>query len=273
MVYSCALTEKKKSEGSLGPFDPSGHYIHPSARVKVKIRISSDRMSQASSGDRIFDSTEDYSGDGEENSEDEYRITRARTRPIRTTRATPASLPFSPRKTRARKLVAIRDSDSSLRDEDSDSDNLPLPVRRSTRNRKTMEIELDSDGHYVEGQTNAPNGNIKLLGPKKKVSRPRSVIPGYGRVRGIDTIDEDPFDNDDEKEILRLHRRVCEKCHEGPAHSLLGTLKKMSKGRGKKRKRNTDDEFEWSDDEEKFRSLGGWVQWFFFSFEISWVQV
>jgi hypothetical protein len=44
---------------------------------------------------------------------------------------------------------------------------------------------------------------------------------------------------------------------------LLAALKKRLKGKGKKRKRGTDDEFE-SDDEEKLRSLGGWVQWFVF---------
>jgi hypothetical protein len=159
--------------------------------------------------------------------------------------------------------VAIRDSDSSLSDDDSEDQ--PLPVRRSTRGRKTTKIELDSDGDYVDGQADAPKRRIKLLGPKKKTFQPRSVIPAYGRLRDIDTVDEDPFDNDDEKEILRLHRRVCEKCHEGPAHSLLAAWNKRSKAKGKKRKRNTDDDFEWSDDEERFKSLGGWIQWFVFS--------
>jgi chromodomain-helicase-DNA-binding protein 4 len=259
--------EKKKSDGDLAPFDPSAHYVHPLARVKLKIRISSDQMSQTSrsgNGDSIRDSeVDDYTG-GEEDGdwEAESRITRRRPQSKRPTRAKPA-LPFSPRKTRARKLLAIRDSDSSLSDQDSD-DLLP-PVRRSMRGRKATEIELDSDSDYVDAQTDAPNRRIKLIGPKKKLSRPRSVIPAYGRVRDIGTVDEDPFDNDDDKEILRLHRRMCEKCHEGPAHDLLATLKKRSKGKGKKRKRDTDDEFEWSDDEEKLRSLGGWVQWFVFS--------
>jgi len=256
-----ASIEKKKSEGSLAPFDPAGHYIHPLSRVKLTIRLSSNQSTRSIKSDSIPGSEdEDYiSSEEEDDQEDEYRITRTRSK--RPARAKPGGLPFSPRKKRARKLWAIRDSDSSLTGEDSDDP--PLPVRRSMRSRKTTEIELDSDSDY-DTQKDTPR-RIRLLGPKKKVSRPRSVMPSLGRVRDISTIDEDPFDNDDEKEILRLHRRVCEKCHEGPAHNLLASLKKKSKGKGKKRKRSTDDEFEWSNDEEKLTSLGGWVQWFVFS--------
>jgi len=249
-----ALIEKKKLEGSLAPFDPAGHYIHPLSRVKLTIRFTRS-ISDSFPGSE----DEGSSSEEEDDQEDEYRITR--TRPKRLTRAKPGALPFSPRKSRARKLLTIRDSDSSHTDVDSDDP--PLPVRRSLRGRKTTEIELDSDSDY-DAQKDTPSRRIKLLGPKKKSSRPRSVIPSLGRVRDISTVDEDPFDNDDEKEVLRLHRRVCEKCHEGPAHGLLASLKKKSKGKGKKRKRDTDDEFEWSDDAEKLTSLGGWVQWFAF---------
>jgi chromodomain-helicase-DNA-binding protein 4 len=225
------------------------------SRVKLTIRLSSDRSVKS---DSIPGSEEDHTSSEEEDDEDEYRITR--THPKRLTRAKPGTLPFSPRKTRARQLLPIRDSDGST---DVDSDDLPLPVRRSMRGRKMTEIELDSDSDY-DIQKDVPSRRIKLLGPKNKLSRPRSVIPSLGRVRDISTVDEDPFDNDDEKEVLRLHRSVCEKCHEGPAHTLLTSLKKKSKRKGKKRKRGTDDEFEWSDDAEKLTSLGGWVQWFAF---------
>jgi hypothetical protein len=253
------LIEKKKLEGDLAPFDPSANYVHPLARVKLKIRVSNDQMTQdlrSGNGDSSFESVgEDHTGDEEE--DDEYRVTRTRSQPQRSTRAKPATLPFSPRKTRARKILAIRDSDDSLSDEDPDAS--PLPVTRTT------EIGLYSDSDYVDFQPDASNRRIRLLGPKKKTPRPRSVIPVYGCVRDIGTLDEDPFDNDDDREIFRVHRRVCEKCHEGPAHSLLAALKKRLKGKGKKRKRGTDDEFE-LDDEEKLRSLGGWVQWFVFFF-------
>lgn len=263
IIDQFSFTENKKAEGSLAPFDPSAHYVHPLARVKLKIKISNDQMSQASrsaNGDDTLDSEEDSTGDEEENDwEGEYKIT-TRSQPQRSTRAKPATLPFSPRKTRARKLLVIRNSDYGRSEEDSDDQQIPL--RRSTRGRKTTEIGLGSDSDYDNVQTDAPDRRINFLRPKKKISRPRSVIPAYGRVRDIGTVDEDPFDNDDEKEILRVHRRVCEKCHDGPTHGLLAALKKRQRGKGKKRMRDTDDEMEWSDDEEKIRNLGGWVQWF-----------
>lgn len=260
--------EKKKSEGTLAPFDPSAQYIHPLSRVKVRIRISSDRISQTSrsengTGDIVPDSEEEgYTEESEETDEDpnKYYSKKLRSQTRMSVRPKLRDLPFSPRKKRSRKVLTI-DSDTSVTDEDFDTSNAQR--RRSTRNRKAMEIELDSDADYAGAQP-ANARKIKILGPRKKAPRSKSLVPMYGRVRDIKSIGEDPFSDDDGREVLRLHREVCEKCHDGPAHKMLEAFRKKSKGKGKKRKRSTDDEFEWSDDEEKFLSLGGWVQWFVF---------
>lgn len=261
-------TEKKKVEGTLAAFDPSAQYIHPLSRVKMKIRISSDRISQTSrsengTGDFVPDTeVEGYTEESEENEEDEdeYHGKKLRSQTKASVRPKLRDLPFSPRKTFLRKVMPI-DSDNSITDEDSAILNLQ---RRSGRSRKAMEVELDSDDDYVNAKPATSTQKIKLLGPRKKPSRSQYFVPMYGRVRDIKSIDEDPFSDDEDHDVLRLHRKVCERCHNGPAHNMLESLRRKSKGKGKKRKRSTDDEFEWSDDEEKFLSLGGWVQWFVF---------
>lgn len=250
-------TEKKKAEGTLAPFDPSAQYVHPLARVRVKIRISSSQISHASrssNGDNSDSEGSTEEGDEDDDDFDDYRAKR-RFQPARATRSNPKDLPFSPRKTRARRVLTIPDSDSNLSDDDLDSS--PGP-RRSTRARKATEIRLDSDAEYIDAP--ASPRRLKLIGPKKS-SRP-PVAPLYGRVRSIKTLLEDPFDDDDDNAVLRQHRQMCEKCHEGPAHKQLAALKKKPRNRGKKRKRSPEDEFEYTDDEERLQNQGGWVQWF-----------
>jgi len=248
-------TEKKKAEGTLAPFDPSAQYVHPLARVRVKIRISSSQMSRSSNGDSIPDSDSEGTEEGDEDDDFDNDRAKRRFQPARATRSDPKDLPFSPRKTRARRVLTIPNSDSNISDDDLDSS--PGP-RRSTRARKATEILLDSDADYVDAQPASPR-RLKLIGPKKS-SRP-PVTPLYGRVRSIKTLLEDPFDDDDDNAILRRHRQMCEKCHEGPAHKQLAALKKP-KNRGRKRKRSPEDDFEYTDDEERLQKQGGWVQWF-----------
>ncbi len=235
----------------------------------MRIRITSDRISQTprsenGTGDIVPDSEEEgYTEESEETEEDDnkYYGKKLRSQTRVSVRPKLRDLPFSPRKNRSRKVLTI-DSDTSVTDEDFETSNAQR--RRFTRSRKVMEIELDSDADYAGAQPAANARRIKLLGPKKKAPRSQSLVPMYGRVRDIKSIDEDPFSDDDGREVLRVHRKVCEKCHDRPAHQMLEAFRRKSKGKGKKRKRSTDDDFEWSDDEEKFLSLGGWVQWFVF---------
>src|SRR5205807_1274154 len=165
------------------------------------------RASRSSNGDSIPDSDSEE-GDEDDDFDDDYRAKR-RFQPARSTRSDPKDLPFSPRKTKARKVLTIPDSDSNLSDDDLDSS---PGLRRSTRVRKATEILLDSDADYVDAQPASPR-RLKLIGPKKS-SRP-PVTPLYGRIRSIKTLLEDPFDDDDDNAVLRRHRQMCEKCHEG----------------------------------------------------------
>ncbi|KAF9479710.1 hypothetical protein BDN70DRAFT_878461 [Pholiota conissans] len=269
--------EKKKSEGRLEPFDPSASYIHPLSRIKVKIRISSDRRARASqsqepeyvpASDEEVESVEDSAGEIEESDDDEgdedYDGPRTRVQPCRAARAsTRKELPFSPKKARQ---VNVLVSDSEESGAESEAKKGSRATRKSTRTRKTTTIVIDSDDDNYVDEDDEEDEDIYIKkknedkAKKKKPHRPKSAQPMYGRFRDISTLDDDPFSDDDDNELLRHHRDICEKCHLAPAHKLLISFKKKSKRKGKKRKRSTDDEFEESDNEEKFEQMGGWVQ-------------
>ena len=259
-------SEKKKAAGTLDAFNPSGQYVHPLSRVRVKIRISSDQVSRVSRSDDanvIPDSEddEDEDEDDEDNSDDdEYDGPNRRNQPKRATRAkTKKDLPFSPRKSRSRKILTIGDSESNFSGNDS-VEEISRPTRRSTRGRKATEIKVDDDDYeFIDDDSD--DGRKKAKAPKVKRSTRKSVIPMYGHFRDIKTLDDDPFSDDEENEDLRRHRQICEKCHLGPAHKQLAAFKKKANKKGKKRRRGTDDEFEESDNEEKYHNIGGWVQW------------
>ncbi|KAJ3512355.1 hypothetical protein NLJ89_g3566 [Agrocybe chaxingu] len=257
---------QKKRQGALAPFDPSAHYIHPLSRVKVTISIKSDRSSRATrSDDEVVPDSEEEDHDEEEtedevDGDDEYNGRRVRNQPSRAARKLATKdLPFSPKKTRSRKVLTIMDSEDSVSEFDDVEE--VHPTRRSTRSRKAIEINLVSDDDEYIGEDEEPARKHKHKGKaSKRQSRPKSALPMYGHFREISTFKDDPFSDDEENEALRRHRDLCEKCHLGPAHKQLAAFKKRSKGRGKKRKRSTDDEFEESDSEQRYVDLGGWVQ-------------
>lgn len=261
------FTERKKSSSDLAPFNPSAHYVHPNSRPVPKIKLvlnggSTSKVAQYDDYEVVPDSEgEDETEETTEKSDDEdYREMNPRIRPARNTRSgDKKELPFSPRKSRSRRILPILESESDTADRSGD-EILPS-VRRSTRTRKAAEIHLDfedDDDEYndTKDRTSKSNGNAR---PKKRV---KSAQPMYGHFRNIDTLDQDPFSDDEDNEALRRHRSICEKCHLAPAHSLLAAFKKRSKRKGKKRRRSTDDEFEQSESEQTFIDLGGWVQWY-----------
>jgi len=267
-AYSSSSTEKKKAQGALQPFDPSATYIHPLSRVKVKISINARRV--ASEDAEITPDSEEDEEDSEtteDEGDDDYDGVGVRRLPQRTARPnTRKELPYSPRKSRSRKVLTIVESDTENSEYQAGS---RAPARRSTRTKKATEIHvIDSeDDDYLDDDYNART-KLKVGTKKKRNSHIKSAPPMYGHFRDIATLDEDPFSDDEDNEALRRHRAICEKCHLGPAHKLLATFKKKSKGKGKKRKRSTEDEFEESDDEDKYINMGGWVQWFVFSLQL-----
>lgn len=200
---------------------------------------------------------EEEEEDSKESEEDEdYSAPALRKRlPRRTKSSATKELPFSPRKSRSRKIMTFAESHSDS------SDQKPGPTRRSVRTKVTKIVITDDEDFLDEMDSDSQDGRVKTTDkPKaKKFAHPK---PMYGRIRPVTAIRDDPFPDDEEHKALRHHRAICEKCHLKPAHLLLIAFKKKPKGKGKKRKRNTDDEFEGSEDEQKYIDMGGWVTWF-----------
>jgi chromodomain-helicase-DNA-binding protein 4 len=254
---------RAKTEGELEPFDPSAQCIHSLSRAKVRIRISSEHRSQSArstAGEAIVSSEEEEeSEESEENEDDDdYGAPMLRKRLSRRAKLTATKdLPFSPRKSRSRKVMTVESESDS-------GDQMPGLTRRSARTKATKinvisdeEDYLGEDGMDSESQDRIAKAKGKIK--KRKSAHPK---PMYGRIRAVATIRDDPFPDDEEHEALRRHRDICEKCHQKPAHLLLAAFKKKSKGKGKKRKRSTDDEFEESEDDQKYIDMGGWMTWF-----------
>ena len=254
--------EHKKSKGSLRPFHPSAKYVHPLSRPKVNHKVSKPRA-DASVGN-FRDDDESNDGEEDDDEEDDGDYDGSDTAPARTSARLKKVLPFSPQKTRLRRVLII---DSDQEPTDSDGTGGHPPPRRSTRPRKGVKVNLDQDS-YSDKSSSDDYQSGSIFGPKskrvkqnKKIVHPKASRPAYGHFRGVAELDYDSFDDDDT--VIREHRDICEKCHRGPTHKLIDKLRKSSKTKGKRRKKTTDDEFEESgDEEEKLAALGGWVRWY-----------
>ncbi|KAJ7169708.1 SNF2 family DNA-dependent ATPase [Mycena filopes] len=254
-------------------YPPTAHYVHPNSRVRMRMSIGRGgaRFSISTSGSAPptsdVDEVPDSEGDEDEGKEedDDYGDEDSPIKPRRSTRSTKLpqqNLPFSPRKTRSRKITVL-DSD----EEGDDADSSHPATRRSSRSRKAFKINLD-EGAYYESDQDGENSEdydsaprLKGAAKRPKTSRKRGTRPAYGHVRGVEDIEYDP-NSDEETAALRVHRGFCEKCHDQPAHQLLDAARKRkSRGGGRKKKRTTDDEFEESGDEvERITKRGGWVR-------------
>ncbi|PPQ64493.1 hypothetical protein CVT26_002032 [Gymnopilus dilepis] len=245
--------EEAKRKGGLPPFDPSAQYVHPKSRMKnepeselatetesLKIRLPrrTHTAIHLDDEDHVPDSQEEETSPEEESDEDDEEFgngSSSRRPSTRQLRSKPKKeLPFSPRKTRSQKIIAVG-SESELTEESDNEDEAAAPPRRSTRTKKAVKINLVSDDEdYVEENRSGKKAKGHGKAPRRKKSSP----PMYGHVRSIDCLDDDPFSDDEENEALR----------------------KKAKGRGRKRKRSTDDEFEESEGEETYLDMGGWVR-------------
>jgi chromodomain-helicase-DNA-binding protein 4 len=235
----------------LKPFDPSAAYVDPSSRFKIKIRLGGKNIVTANDKAKngmVENSDDDYEGTDEMeqySSDDEYESNsqqeRVTTRLMRRT----AKLPFSPRKSRLRRVTVI--------DSDESSSEVRPAQRRSKRIKSDIGFESSSSFSSYREVRKTRND----AGPKKvRIKKP--VKPAYGHVHDISDVE---YESDDELACLRRHRNICAKCHEGPAHDLLEKFKKRSKNKSS-RKKPTQDEFDEPDDEgERLNSLGGWVRW------------
>ncbi|KAF5323433.1 hypothetical protein D9611_005738 [Ephemerocybe angulata] len=241
-------------------FDPSASYIHPLSRVKMKINISQDRYktkagsssrgAPSSDGMDFAPASQDEEEDNDEGEDsDGYAETSA---PKRVTRQ--SKLPFSPRKSRSQRIIPLDESGSERGASAG-------PARRLTRGRAvkvTVGSEYaDSDDEEGDDDSDFALSRRVPAAKPKRMKQPKFSPPSYGNVRSIEAISYDDYPDDPKNAALRAHRAICEKCHLVPAHELLQTMKKK---KGKKRKRGSEDEFDYSDDEDRYKDLGGWVR-------------
>ena len=247
---------QEKEDGSLENFDPTANYIHPDSRVKLTLKVGPS--SKAASTHVSEDEDEfaaSFAGSSPVESEDDaFTDDEARLR--RSSRAVTAAkidkkkqttLPFSPKKTRSRKIISLIDDDDS-EDASSSRQRTPAPPRRPTRGATRARQNFDDedfidDDDYEEGSSRGRS--------TKKKAVPKKVIRTYGIVHSH----PDAFS---EELGVMAHRRQCEKCRKEPTHMLL---RKTKKGRPKKRK--AEDDFE--DDENDYErtiAMGGWVRWY-----------
>ncbi|KAI0094367.1 SNF2 family N-terminal domain-containing protein [Irpex rosettiformis] len=252
--------ETKKKYVELEPFDPSASYVHPSSRA----RNMGGRDSSIAPGDAEVDefALDDESSESDEELDelDEDSDSPIKIRRSSRTAATRGgmkqlTLPFSPKKTRAktapdRSAVLLDDSD----DEDLLAWSMSPPPRRSTRSKTSARRNLD-DADFVELAEDS-DAYDETPKSKKKVRRNKASRPAYGRFRDISSID---YDSDEDTAALRAHRGDCAKCNGLPAHIQLAQLRKRKPK--KRRPRHEDDEFDDDDDDEtRARKLGGWVR-------------
>lgn len=248
--------EIKRSLGILPPFDPSASYVHPVSRVKHYINLRTpepDDSLLTPLSDETPSPEEESDGYEEDDVEIGLRRTTRSSGKSKTGSKRKTTLPFSPRKTRTRKIT-----DYLVFDEDEDDELLlqaePSATRRSTRTKKSTRANLD-DGDYDDNSDGYES--VKQPTKKKKVKRGKASRPAYGHVRLVADLD---YDSDEETAPLRAHRPDCAKCHERPTHLLIEQAHKK-KGR-KKKPRRDEDEPEEEDEEARFNRLGGWVQWY-----------
>jgi hypothetical protein len=139
-----------------------------------------------------------------------------------------------------------------------------IPARRSARERKSAKINLAED--YVDEtgdsesngesfmETSKRAGKSKAAAKTRKLKRGPVSRPAYGIFRSVADLEFDAYEED--TELLRAHRDICEKCHKAPAHV---QLEKPKKGRKKIRK---EDDYGFEENEDDLiQALGGWVRW------------
>jgi len=143
-----------------------------------------------------------------------------------------------------------------------------IPARRSARERKSARINL-ADEYVYEGGDSETDSEAYLETPRrtakpkaaaktqKRLKRGPVSRPAYGIFRSVADLEYDAYEEED-TELLRAHRDICEKCHKAPAHVQL----EMPKKKGRKKSRKEDDDVSEGNEDDLIQSLGGWVRWY-----------
>ncbi|OAX44419.1 hypothetical protein K503DRAFT_765038 [Rhizopogon vinicolor AM-OR11-026] len=275
----------RKDAGELESFDPSSSAVHEGSRIKTTVTIArrtngaEDNAFSTPSLSDLTEPTESGLSENVDQSDDEYNKVQSRpTRRVMPARAaaakgkgnsrvtTQTKLPFSPKKLRSKPVRRfMTESEDELAGFEQEDIIEVIPARRSTRERRSARTNLADD--YVDEardsetdsetyqETSRRSAKSKAAAKtQKRIRRGPVSRPAYGIFRSVADLEFDAYEEED-TELLRAHRDICEKCHKAPAHV---QLEKPKKGRKKARK---EDEFEFEDDEDDLiQSLGGWVR-------------
>ncbi|KAG2159672.1 uncharacterized protein EDB93DRAFT_1111462 [Suillus bovinus] len=282
---------QKKDAGELGEFDPSSSEVHEDSRVRTIITIdmangiarSTKAWGYTSSLASLSDLTEPSESDqqtDDDRSEDDYRqersmpIRKANSRPIRAAAAkgksmsraaTQTKLPFSPQKLRSRHVRRyMTESEDELAGYEHDDILDVIPTRRSARERKNAKTNLAEDDLEETSVTESDDESYmvtpKRAGKSKSAAKTQKRLkrgpvsrPAYGIFRPVADLEFDAYEED--TELLRAHRDICEKCHKAPAHVQLEKPKKS-----RKKLRKEDDYGLEESEDDLIQSLGGWVR-------------
>ena len=186
--------EQKRDNDTLSPFDPSSRDVHPASRVRLVLRLNGSAKDDRGSRDESYSEDSDV-GESELDDDSDASVfpVRKSTR-LAGANSGSAQLPFSPKKTRSRKVIILGGDEET---DDNDDDDC-----------FSISQAINEDEDYV------PTPKSKLA---KKKAEPKASRPAYGRVR---TMDELKYDPDPGTKPLRVHRAKCEKCQQLPTSQL-----------------------------------------------------
>lgn len=255
--------DQNKEDDTFDHFDPSASYIHPDSRIKLTLKVgpsykapssyvseSEDELAMSFGELSASESEDDVSTDDGSDAVPLRKSSRVVT-VAKADKKRQTTLPFSPKKTRSRKIISLVEDDEEEDDAGSSRQPTPAPSRRSTRAAKRVRGNLDDDDFIDDDDDDDEGPSRGKSRTIKKKPAPKKVIRGYGIVH------DHPNAFSEELGAM-AHRRLCEKCRREPTHKLL---QKVKKGRPKKRK--TEDDFEDDgDDYDRTAALGGWVRWY-----------
>ena len=113
--------EQKRDNDTLSPFDPSSRDVHPASRVRLVLRLNGSAKDDRGSRDESYSEDSDV-GESELDDDSDASVfpVRKSTR-LAGANSGSAQLPFSPKKTRSRKVI-ILGGDEETDDNDDDID-------------------------------------------------------------------------------------------------------------------------------------------------------
>ena len=131
--------EQKRDNDTLSPFDPSSRDVHPASRVRLVLRLNGSAKDDRGSRDESYSEDSDV-GESELDDDSDASVfpVRKSTR-LAGANSGSAQLPFSPKKTRSRKVIILGGDEET--DDNDDDDGSPRATKRARVGRVNSEDE------------------------------------------------------------------------------------------------------------------------------------